>query len=267
MQRSLENAADCDAAKVVRVVEIGYQNLQRAFRIAGGGGNGRDDSLEQWLQVHARLRRIECRCASFGHRVEHWKIQLTLVRIEVDEQVVDFVQYFLRSRVGPVNLVNHHDGQQFGFKRLCQHVARLRKRPLCGINQEHHTVHHLQCSLHLTAKIRMARRIHNVDLAAFEDDGSVLGQDGDAALPLQLVRVHHPVSHLLVGSKGPGLPQHGVYQRRLSMINMGNDGDIAYRLAHKCKIPFLGFGCSGRQVGNDNGANHRTVRHFPFYQH
>ena len=47
MQRALKDAADGDAAKVIGVVEIRHQNLQRAFRIAGGCGNGGDDGLER----------------------------------------------------------------------------------------------------------------------------------------------------------------------------------------------------------------------------
>ena len=88
----------------------------------------------------------------------------------------------------------------------------------------------------------MARRIHNVDLAAFKVDGRVLGQDGDAALPLQFIRIHHPIGHLLIGAECAGLPQHGVYKGCLAVVNMGNDGDIAYRLGHRCNVPSLGFG-------------------------
>ena len=64
-------------------------------------------------------------------------------------------------------------------------------------------------------------------------DGSVLGQNRDAAFPLQLVRIHHALGYLLIGAEGAGLPQHGVNQRGLAMVNMGDDGDIAYRLAHR----------------------------------
>ena len=58
MQRALKDAADGDAAEVIGVVEIGDQNLQRAFGIAGGFGNRIHDGLEQRLQIRARLGRI-----------------------------------------------------------------------------------------------------------------------------------------------------------------------------------------------------------------
>jgi hypothetical protein len=42
------------------------------------------------------------------------------------------------------------------------------------------------------------------------------------------------------------LPQHGVYQRGLTVVNMGNDGDIAYRLGHREFSFLFGSPCSGR---------------------
>ena len=68
-------------------------------------------------------------------------------------------------------------------------------------------------------------------------DGRVFGEDGDAALALQLVRVHHPLGHLLVGAEGAGLAQHGVNESGFAVVDMGDDGDIAYRLGHKCGFP------------------------------
>jgi uncharacterized protein YqkB len=57
-------------------------------------------------------------------------------------------------------------------------------------------------------------------------DRGVLGQDGDAALALEVVRVHDPVDHLLVRAEGAALAQHGVDERRLAVVDVGDDGDI-----------------------------------------
>ena len=57
----------------------------------------------------------------------------------------------------------------------------------------------------------------------------VLGQDGDAPLALQRVGVHHPLLHLLVLAEGARLAQHVVDQRRLAVVDVGDDGDIANR--------------------------------------
>ena len=187
----------------------------------------------------ARLGHVERRRARLRHRIQHRKIQLRFFRVEIDEQVVDFVQHFLRARIGPVDLVDHHDRLELRLERLGQHVARLRQRPLGRIHQQHHAVHHLQRALHFAAKIGVARRVDNVDLAAFKIDGRVLGENRDAALALQFVRVHHALGHLLVGAECAGLAQHGVNKGGLTVVNVGDDGDIAYRLAHRRSVPFL----------------------------
>jgi hypothetical protein len=54
------------------------------------------------------------------------------------------------------------------------------------------------------------------------------------------------------------------------MVNMGNDGDISYRLRHREFFPFL-FRPPFRvkeamRLGGATVANCHTVRQFPFYQ-
>ena len=63
-------------------------------------------------------------------------------------------------------------------------------------------------------------------------DGAVLGQDGDAALALQVVAVHHALGHLLVVAEGAGLAQQLVDQRGLAVVDVGDDGDVAKFAGH-----------------------------------
>src|SRR5262249_22565936 len=72
----------------------------------------------------------------------------------------------------------------------------------------------------------MAGRIHNVDLDVMVADRGVLGQDGDAALALQIVRVHHAFGHLLVLAEDMALSQHRVDQRSLAVVDVGDDRNI-----------------------------------------
>ena len=58
-------------------------------------------------------------------------------------------------------------------------------------------------------------------------DGGVLGENRDAALALELVRVHDPLGDPLVGAEDAALVEQGVDQRRLAMIDVGDDGDVA----------------------------------------
>ena len=239
MERALKDAADGDAAEVIGVVKIGDKNLERALGVSGGGGNGVDDGFKERLQIRARHSGVRGCGAGLGHGVEHGKIELVLVGVEVDEEIVNFVQHFLRAGIGTVNLVDDHDGGELGFEGLGEHVTSLRKGTLGGVDKQHHSVDHLERSFHFATKIGVAGGIDNIDFAAGKVDSCVLGQNGDAALALQLVGIHHPLGHLLIGAKGAGLAQHGIHECGLSMINMGDNGDIAYRLAHKFNFPSL----------------------------
>ena len=69
-------------------------------------------------------------------------------------------------------------------------------------------------------------------------DGGILGQDGDAALPLQVVGVHHPVHDLLILAVNAALLEHLVHQGGLAVVNVGDDGHISQLLLnHTEKIP------------------------------
>jgi hypothetical protein len=49
------------------------------------------------------------------------------------------------------------------------------------------------------------------------------------------------------------LPQHGVYQGCLAVVNMGNDGDIAYRLGHRIAFPSFGSALEAIELGRQEG--------------
>jgi hypothetical protein len=46
-------------------------------------------------------------------------------------------------------------------------------------------------------------------------------------LALQVDRIHHPLGHVLVGPKDAALPEHGVHQGGLAVIDVGDDGQVA----------------------------------------
>ena len=70
------------------------------------GGDGLDDLLEERLQVGAGDGEVLGRGADLAVGVEHGEVEHVLVGVEVDEEVVDLVQNFLRARVGTVDLVD-----------------------------------------------------------------------------------------------------------------------------------------------------------------
>ena len=141
-------------------------------------------------------------------------------------RVVNLVQDLLRAGIGSVDLVDDEDGRKVGLKRLAEDVARLWQRAFTGIDQQHDAVDHLQRALDFSAEIAVARRVHDIDLHIVIEDGRVLGQNRDTAFALQVVGIHHPFNDVLVGTKGAALLQHGVNQRGLAMVHVGNNGDV-----------------------------------------
>ena len=79
-----------------------------------------------------------------------------------------------------------------GFLR---HKPGLRHRALYCIHQQQHRIHHRQYPLHLAAKICVARGVNDVDAPVSPADGSVLRQDRNAALSLQIIGVHDAFPH------------------------------------------------------------------------
>ena len=73
----------------------------------------------------------------------------------------------------------------------------------------------------------MARRIDDVDAVAVPIDGGALRQDGDAALALQIVRIHGALGDMLVVAERAALLQQHVDQSRFAMVDVRDDRDVA----------------------------------------
>ena len=76
----------------------------------------------------------------------------------------------------------------------------------------------------------MTRRIDEVQLIGLSIssviiEGHALGFDGDSALALDVHGVQNLLLHLSVG-EAPAMLDEPVSQRRLAMVDMGNDGEV-----------------------------------------
>ena len=110
---------------------------------------------------------------------------------------------------------------------LLEDKAGLGHGSLCRIHQQQHAVHHLQNSLHFTGKVSVSWRVHDIDFVALIVHGGVLGENRDAALPLQVAGIHDPIHHRLIFPIDTALLEHLVNQGRLAMVNVGDDRDIS----------------------------------------
>ena len=99
--------------------------------------------LEQRPQVLRIVLGVVLRDARLGDCVQHWKLQLIFARVEIDEQVVDFVQDLLRAGVLPVDLVNYDDRLEVKFQALLEHELRLWQTSFGRIDKKQHTIDHL----------------------------------------------------------------------------------------------------------------------------
>ena len=163
----------------------------------------------------------------FGRAVDDREIELFVGGVERGEQVETFVDDFGDARVGLVDLVDADDRLQADLQRLADHEFGLRHRAFGGVDEHDGAVDHRQDALDLAAEIGMARRVDDIDAHVLPDDRSRLGENGDAALALEIVGIHHPLGDALVFAKRARLLEQAVDERGLAMIDVGDDGDIA----------------------------------------
>ncbi len=224
--RAVADAAEREAAEVGRGVEIGDLGLERVPGIELGRGDALSDEVEEGGEVLALRAGLERRLPGPGVGVDDWELDLLLVGVEVEEQLVDLVDHLVDPGVRPVDLVDDEDQRQPGLERFAQHEAGLRQRALRGVDEEQGPVDHRQAALDLAAEVRVAGGVDDVELGLPVADGGVLGENGDALLALEVHRVHDPLGHVLAAAKGARLPEHGVDQRRLAVVDVGDDRQV-----------------------------------------
>ena len=233
-----------EPADVGRGIEVRDQSLQRVLGVVRRRRHRRQQGLHERAEIVGELVRREAGTSLARVRVDDRELDLRFVRVEVEEELVDLVHDRLRPRVGAVDLVDDQHDRQPRLERLAQDEARLGQRPLARVDQEQDAVDHRQPALDLAAEVGVARRVDDVHLRVADLYGRVLSQDRDPLLALEIERIHDPLGHVLVGAEGTGLPEQGVDERRLPMVDMGDDRDVAKvascsRCGHS---PLGGFG-------------------------
>ena len=195
----------------------------------------RRDVLEQQVQQRRQVLLLDFpsrvvaarRTAGLCVAVDDRELDLRLVGVEIEEQLVHLVDHLGHARVRAIDLVDHEDHRQARLERLAQHKPRLRQRPLGGVHEQQHAVDHRQPALDLAAEVGVARRVDDVQLHAADADGGVLGEDRDPLLALEIHRVHDTLVDVLVLTERARLPEQRVDERRLAVIDVGDDRDVA----------------------------------------
>ena len=184
---------------------------------------------------------VEGGAAGLGRGVDDREVERVLAVAlveEVEEQLVGLVDDLGDPGVGAVDLVDHEHDRHVGVERLAQHEPGLGQRALARVDQQHDPVDHRQPALDLAAEVGVAGGVDDVDRHPALGRGrsdvvhrGVLREDRDALLALEVTGVHHPVDDGLglVHGERPGLAQHGVDQRGLAVVDVGDDRDVAQR--------------------------------------
>ena len=150
-----------------------------------------------------------------------------VLRLEVEVELVHLVEHLGRAGVLPVDLVQHHDRGEAAAQGLAEHVAGLREWAFGRVDDQQDAVHHGERALDLAAEIGVARRVDQVDRVAFPWDLRRFGEDRDALFSLQVVGVHDPVDGNRPGADHSGGAQHRVDERRLAVVDVCNQGNVA----------------------------------------
>ncbi len=120
-----------------------------------------------------------------------------------------------------------------GVERVIDVGERLRLDALAGVDDQQRALAGRQRAVHLVGEVDVTGRVHQVEDVILAVLGAVvqahgLRLDGDAALALDV----HRVEHLLLARHFARVEPAGeldqpVGERRFSMVDMGDDGEIA----------------------------------------
>ena len=162
-------------------------------------------------------------------------------RIELHEEVEDFVHDPVAARRGLVYLVYYHNNGKRQSQRLLQHKIGLGHGAFGRVDEQQYSVRHLEDPLDLPAEIGVAGGVDDVDEEVLVPERTVLRRDGNAPLPLQVHGIHEPFLHHLVVAEHAALREKPVDKGRLPVIDMRYDCNITYlflfqrRLFLNCK--------------------------------
>lgn len=221
------HTADHEPAHELVVVEGHGLELQRPVDIDLRRRRVLDNGFQQRSQIRARLLWIQ-RCGSpLGRRVHDGEVELFVGSARGDEEIEDLVHDHVGPLLRAIHLVDDEQGPQAVGQRLPDDESSLGHHTLDGVYEQQHRVHHAEDALDLSAEVRVAGGVDEVDAHALEIDGGLLGEDRDPPLALDILAVHHPLRDRLVLAEGAGLAQQSIQQGRLAVINVGDDRQVA----------------------------------------
>ena len=182
------HAPHSDAARIIRVVERSNQHLQRPL-IRRRRRDRIDNRIEQVSNILRRVLPVLAHPVVFRRAIDYGEIKLLLRSVKIAHQVEDHLINLFGAAIRFVHLIDNDDRLQADLQSLLQDEARLRHRSFKSIDQEQTAIGHIQNTLYLAAKVRVARRVYDVDFSVFIVDRNVFGEDRYASLTFQFIIV------------------------------------------------------------------------------
>ena len=165
--------------------------------------------------------------ASARRTEENRRLKLIVGGVQVDEKFQYFVDHFVDSAVRTVDLIDDDDDSVSELQRLGQDKTRLRHRPLGRVDEQNDAVDHFENTFDFSAEIGMARRIDDIDLYTIICYSGIFRKNRDASLSFEVVGIHDSFYHRLIFAVNAALLEHFVYECRLTMIDVRDDGDVS----------------------------------------
>ena len=214
LQHPVDHPHQDDDAEIRVVPAVDQAGGERFGRVAGGRRDARDDRLEDVGHADARLGGGEHGVAG----------------VEPDH-LLDLGAHALGLGGGQVDLVDDGDDLVIVLDRLVDIGQRLRLDPLRRVDHQQRALAGGEGAADLVGEVDMAGRVHQVELVGLAVVRGVgkahgLGLDGDAPLALYVHVIKQLLAHLALGQPAGRLDQP-VGQRRLAMVDMRDDGEVA----------------------------------------
>ena len=234
--------ADTDPSHIFIVVDGADQYLGIRFWIALRSGDIFQDSLKKRSHIFRRVLKVKNRMTGFCGRIEERTVKLLVGSVQIHQKFQYLVDHFVGTGFGTVNLIDADNDMKIQLQGFFQYELGLGHCALKSVHKKDHAVYHFQHTLYLSAEIRMSGGVDNVDLNALIMDGRVLGQNGDAALALDIIGIHDTLLNLLILAENAALFQKLVHQSCLSVVNVSDNGHVTHIFAfdfHKDRNPFF----------------------------
>ena len=165
--------------------------------------------------------------------VDDREVERRVVGAQLDEQVEDGVEHLGEPGVGAVDLVDDDDRPQPVLERLAEHEARLRQRPLGGIDEQE-ARRRPSCRTRSTSPpksawpgVSMRLTLTSPSVKAMFLARMVMPRSRSRSLESRIRPCCPPASLSSSSAEQAGLAQHLIDQGGLAVVDVGDDGDVA----------------------------------------